>query len=397
MSKGPLDGCRILDLSVLMAAPLATMLLAEQGAEVIKVEPLTGDILRHMATSRGGSGSMFVNTNRSKRSIAIDLKEPRGIELVHRLAEDVDVFVESFRPGVADRLGVGYEAIKARSPNVVYARVNGFGTQGPFAGRRVYDPLVQAFSGINVVQGMGGANGPQFVRTLLADKVTPILLAQAITAALYERNQSGAGQELEVSMLHAMVWWLWPDMMAEHTFRSDDVVRGLNLTNSKTIFATRDGYLAVIAASDEEWRALAAAAERDDWVTDPRFETIASRFENNFMDEIETEMRTRTTEDWVQRLAACDAGFSPVNDPESILSDPQILANEMVTELDHQVFGPTVAPTFPVSFDRTPAATQSAPDVGEHTEEILRDRLGMDEAQIRALISDGVVRAGSVS
>lgn len=218
---GPLTGVRIIDLTTMISGPLATMTLADQGAEVIKVEhPKGGDHSRQVADRRGGFAASFLNNNRNKRSVTLNLKDPRGRAAVLKLCETADVFIQNFRPGVANRIGLGEEAVRAARPDIVYASIAGFGFEGDWAGKPVYDPLIQALSGLASVQG--GAGRPRLVRTIVPDKVTALQASQAITAALFARARTGQGTHLRLSMLDTMVAFLWSSDMAGYTFVGDE-------------------------------------------------------------------------------------------------------------------------------------------------------------------------------
>jgi crotonobetainyl-CoA:carnitine CoA-transferase CaiB-like acyl-CoA transferase len=375
----------------MMAGPFSTMILAEQGADVVKIEPLGGDMLRHLGTTFRGTGAMFLNTNRNKRSIALNLKDPRCVEVVHRLVGQSDVFLENFRADVADRLGLGYEQLSGLNPGLIYARVAGMGAKGPAATRRVYDPMVQAHAGVCSIQG--GSGKPDFMRTLIADKVAPTLMAQAITAALYERTQSGRGQRIEISMLQGAFWWMWADMMTGLTYDQEGLELHPLYVKKNIMWETKDGYLVLTCNSDIEWQAICSAFRRHDLAADPRFASIAGRREH--LKEMEAEIAAELVE-WptgeaLDRLVAADAAVGPINTPEALLDDPQILANDMYTVFEDEELGKVRQPTPPVIFDRTPSSAALAPKLGEHTDTILAE-LGYSVGEREGLKADGVVR-----
>ncbi len=224
---GPLDGFRIVDVSQMISGPLATMLLGDQGADVIKVEPPgTGDLVRHLGKARAGMAPTFATANRSKRSIALDLKCAEGRAVLARLVAGADAFVQNFRPGKAAAMGIGEEALRAHRPDLVYVSITGFGETGPYAHKRVYDPVIQAISGLADIQADRGTRRPRMVRVIVPDKVTALTAAQAMTAALFARQRSGEGQHLRLSMLDAVVSFLWPEGMARHTFVGEDIQAG---------------------------------------------------------------------------------------------------------------------------------------------------------------------------
>jgi len=360
---------------------------------VIKVEPLDGDNFRRMSVVHAGMGGSFIWANRGKRSLAVDLKRPEGLECVMKLARGVDVVVEQFRTGVADRLGVGQAAMEGASRGVIYARVSGYGDHGPAVSRRAYDPTIQAHSGINNLQGIGGPGGPAPVRTPIADKLTPLLLAQAISAALVRRSSTGEGGRIDISMLQSMVWWLWPDMMADHTFESPPAESIAPHAANSALFATSDGRdIAVWAVSNQEWAALAAAVERPDWLSDPELATLDERRKRRplMLSRIRDEIAKRPLQEWEQRLVDVDATWAPVNDARSLLDDPQVVANEMYDVLDHGPQGHVRQPAQPARFDARSPGLLPAPQLGEHTAQLLREA-GYDEDEITDLAGRRVV------
>ena len=269
---GPLHGVRILDLTAMISGPVATMMLADQGAEVLKVEnPGGGDHTRAGANRRGGLSASFLHNNRNKRSLVLDLKTQAGRDALLALAATADVFVQNFRPGVADRMGIGEEAIRAVAPGIVYVSISGFGEDGPFRDKPVYDPLVQALSGLATVQAGSDAQRPRLVRTILPDKLTGIVAAQAITAALFQRERTGEGQHVRLSMLDAVIAFLWASDMGSQTFVGDDIPQQSAASFIDLIYETATTPISVAVQSDREWAALCEVLDRPDWREDPRF------------------------------------------------------------------------------------------------------------------------------
>ena len=273
---GPLSGYRIIDLTTMISGPFATMMLGDQGAEVIKVEaPGHGDHVRSGGHRSGGLAANFLNNNRNKRSIAIDLKSAGGRDVLLRMAASADVFVQNFRPGVVERLGVGEADVRAVRPDIVYVSLSGFGENGPYAAKPTYDPIIQALSGLASVQGGSDDNPPRLVRTIVPDKVTAVTAAQAITAALLARVKSGEGQHVRLSMLDAVVAFLWSSDMGGQTFVDKPVSAQSAASFIDLIYSTLDGHISVAVMGDREWHALTRVLERPEWLDDPRFTTPA--------------------------------------------------------------------------------------------------------------------------
>lgn len=391
---GPLEGCTVLDFSMFVAAPMATMLLGEQGADVIKVEPVGGEPFRSAGTSRRGVGAWWLGTNRNKRSLALNLKDPRGIGIARRLSANSDVLVHQFRAGVMERMALGFDDLSALNSRLIYASVSGFGRVGPLASRRAYDNVIQAYSGMNAVQGGTTESVPQSVRTPIADKVAPLILAQSICAALYERSRSGHGQCIDVSMLHSMLWWLWPDVFMDTTFvESDDVLAGDGpRAFPNMVFPTRDGYLTVTQATQQEWHSLAVALGRPDWLEDRKLGDF--KWRNDHRSEVYelvgAEFTKRSTAEWLDLLDAADAPFAPVNQPEELIDDAQVKANEMIIQLDQETAGKHLQPTTPAVFSRTRATPAPSPVLGADTRDVLAT-IGIAHTEYEKLVEAGVI------
>ena len=370
-SSGPLRGVRVLDLTSVVSGPNATMMLADQGADVIKVEAPGGDIMRRAATS-GGFTPGFVSSNRSKRSLAVDLKQPTGAAILRRLIPVSDVLVQNFRPGVAERLGFGEADVRALNANIVYVSISGVGETGPYVRKRVYDPVIQALSGLADIQRNQETQRPQMVRTIIADKTTALVAAQAITAALYHKAVRGEGQHVRLAMLDTMVG---QEDEAERAQAGPDL-----------IFRTSDGYIAVGTVSDAEWRGLCRVLERPDWIDDPRFRTGAARSANvaERVTLVGEALRAGPSAEWLVRLDAAEVPCAPVLTRRELLSDPQVAANGLVVEFDQPGLGRVRQARPAARFDRTPSRIRRpAPAIGEHTQEILAE-LGDDQAAITA-------------
>ncbi|MAE93380.1 MAG: hypothetical protein CL910_01835 [Deltaproteobacteria bacterium] len=391
---GALEGIRVVDTTTMISGPICTRILADQGADVIKVEaPGAGDLVRVMGARRDGLSATFVTSNRNKRSVVLDLKKPEGLALLEKLVATADVFVQNFRPGAAQRMGIGEEAMRRVRPDLVYASISGFGETGPYAHKRVYDPVVQALSGLAAIQADRDTGRPRMVRLIVPDKLTAVTAAQAITAALFHRERTGEGQHLRLAMLDAMVAFAWPEGMAGHTFIGEGQLDRRARYAQDLIFETADGYLTAGAVSDAEWTGLCRAIDREDWLDDERFQTAAGRIMHagerlTMTAEVFLE---RTTEEWMERLEAEDVPSAPVLSRGDLLEHPQIRANELIVEGEHPVAGAMRQARPAERFDRTPSTlARPAPLLGEHTDEVLAE-LGVDDASRERLRNEGVL------
>jgi crotonobetainyl-CoA:carnitine CoA-transferase CaiB-like acyl-CoA transferase len=382
---GPLEGYRIVDLTTMISGPLATMMLGDQGADVIKVEmPGRGDHVRSYGNRSGGLSASFLNNNRSKRSIAINLKEAKGREILERLVTGADVFVQNFRPGVVERLGVDEAAIRRVAPDIVYVSISGFGERGPYVSKPVYDPIVQAVSGLASIQGGADANRPRLVRTILPDKLTGVTASQAITAALLARERSGEGQHVRLSMLDAVIAFLWASDMGAQTYVGKTVSAQRAASFIDLIYETKDGHMSVAVMNDREWAALSRALERPEWLEDARFKSSELRDLNIDARLALTQevLALRTTDEWIERLEAAGVPCAVVHTRDRMIENPQVQANEIVVETDHPHAGRLRQARPAARFAATPAAVaRGAPLLGEHTDEILSE-LGLSRSEI---------------
>ncbi len=374
---GPLHGYRIVDLTSMVSGPSATMLLADQGGDVIKVEnPQGGDHTRTAANRRGGFSASFLNNNRNKRSVVLDLKSPFGIEALKRLIATADVFVQNFRAGVIDRMGLGEPAVRALRPDIVYVSISGFGEQGPYAQKPVYDPLIQALSGLASIQGGSDQARPRLVRTIVPDKLTGVVAAQAITAALLARERTGQGQHIRLSMLDAVVAFLWGSDMGSQTFVGDELPQQEAASFIDLIYETQDDYISAAVQTDREWAALTRALERPEWLDDPRFATPALRHKhiNERLAMTQEVLRTRPAAEWLARLTAEGVPCAPVLTRDRMIRHPQVVANGIVIETEHPAAGRLRQARPAARFSATqPGVRRGAPVLGEHTEEVLAE------------------------
>jgi len=394
--KGPLSGFRVIDLSSVLSGPAATVLLADQGADVIKVEPPAGDIVRRMGRGHDSLSPAFVAANRGKRSVCLNLKEATGVEVVKKLVTGADVFVQNFRPGAIERMGLSYEVLQSINPALLYVSVSGFGEQGPYSHKRVYDPVIQALTGLPDMQADAAEARPKMVRTVIPDKVSALTTAQAITAALLERERGdGTGQHIKVAMLDATISFLWPEALAgltmvgqEHNVRTGQLAQDL-------IFQTRDGYITCGAVSDDEWRGMCAALDRPDWLDDERFNTPLGRVQNAKarLESMSDVLSSRTSAEWLERHDAEDVPCAPVLTRPEILENEQVKANELIHEYNHPSLGEIRQPRPGARFSRSELRKEPiAPMLGEHSKEVLQET-GISDADIEALIKENILMA----
>ena len=403
-SNGPLHGVRVLDLTSMVSGPTTTLMMADQGADVIKIEnPKGGDHTRAVSTKRNGVSASFVNNNRNKRSLTLNLKDPRALEIFRRMAAEADVVVQNFRPGVADRIGVGYEELKEINPALIYVSIAGFGFEGPYAQKPVYDPLVQALSGLTTVQGGSDEVRPRLVRTILPDKLTGYAASQAVTAALFHRERTGGkkegeGQHIKLSMFDTVVSFLWGSDMGAHTFVGDELPRETAQSFIDLIYETQQGYISVAVQSNKEWSGLCRAFNKPEWLEDPRFATAALRGKNiDLRLEMTQEvLLTDTAENWLRRLEAEDVPCAPVLTRTEVIRHEQTLANETVVEINHPVAGRLRQANPAPRFSKSPTSFRlPAPLLGADSHQIL-GHLGLSDEEIEQLASEGVTSLGSV-
>ena len=390
---GPLTGLKVLDLTGMVSGPVAAMMLADQGAEVIKVEPLTGELVRHMAAPHNGVNPVFFSCNRGKKSIALDLKTEEGKKILLRLASEADVFMQNFRPGAIDRMGFGEEAIRKLNPKIIYVSISGFGNRGPYANSRVYDPVIQALSGATDIQADRDTGRPKMFRIIIADKVTALTAAQAVAAALYAREKHGTAQHIELSMLDCMISFFWPEGMAGIVFAENEIdVRKLQ-GSQDLIYKAKDKYITAGAVSDAEWQGMCKALNREDLVDDERFASPAGRVANA---QIRKEITGEEIANWnsseiLERLQAEGVPSAPLLDRMELLDNEQILANESIQRINIDGFGEVRQARPAARFSKTPTKlSRPAPKLGEHTHEVLSD-IGINETERKNLLDKKII------
>ena len=394
--SGPLEGTKVLSFGRMLSGPYATMLLADLGAEVVKIEaPKIGDLARFASPFIEKISSYFLSINRGKKSITLDLKRERAKKVVFDLAKVSDVLVENFRPGVMERLGVGYDAIRQVNPGIIYASLSGFGQQGPYAQRPAFDMIAQGMGGVMSITGEPG-RPPARLGYSMGDIGASLFTCIAVLAALHERNKSGQGQWIDVAMLDSQVA-LCENACARY-FATGEIPGPLGsrhpLFTPFQAFPTRDGYVVVVAQLPEDWKRFCEAVGRQEWATDEKFGTLEARLENYdaFIDEMNALMRTRTTEEWITLLDAHRVMCGPVNNIEQVVRDPHINGRGMFVEVEHTHAGTLKVVGTPMKFSRTPCHIDKAsPELGEHTDEILSNWAGLSKEEIEELRESGIL------
>jgi len=396
MTMMALEGLRVLDLSRVLAGPYATMILADLGADVIKIEvPGGGDDSRNFGPYLHGESAYFMSLNRNKRSVTLNLKSPRGRQVFRELVPLMDVLVENFRPGTLEKLELGYETLRDLNPRLIYAAVSGFGRTGPYSQRPAYDGVVQAMSGVMSITGQEDGK-PTRVGTSIGDIVAGIFTAVGILSALAARERTGQGQLVDVAMLDCQVAIL-ENAIARYSV-TGEIPRPIGNRHPSVVpiepFETLDGQLMIAAGNDAVWGRLCEALERPDLAVDPRFKTNPLRHAHY------TELRPilaeifqkRTNADWQARLDAAGIPASPINNVAQVMAHPQVLAREMLVRLEHPVAGELTMAGIPIKLSETPGAMRTpAPTLGQHTESVLREWLGYTAEQIAELRAEGAL------
>ena len=388
----PLEGITVLEFSTMITASLAAMMLGEQGARVIKVEPVDmGDPMRYIGTGKGGISSLFANCNRGKQSVRVNIREPSGQELIREVAKQVDVLVHNFRPGVMDKLNLGSEQLRAHNKALIYMAISGFGTSGPLSSAPAYDPVIQACSGMTAAQGR---DEHQFIKNLMCDKLTAYTACQALTAALYVREKTGEGQHIDLSMLDAGMFFLFPDAYQNHTLLDDDIeVQPLLSDMLYELTRTSDGGLTISAATDAHRAGVLKAVGLESLIADERFNSLEKLIQNleEFRAALADAFLQLTTDEALKRLRENEVPCARCYTLDEALDQEQLVANRSIEVQDHPLMGRMRVFRTPARFGgNILEAGSPAPAHGEHTEAVL-ESFGIDAGRLTALRESGTV------
>lgn len=394
---GPLQGVRVIDMTTVVMGPYATQMLGDYGADVIKVESVDGDVTRLVGPTRHpGMGPVFLNANRSKRSICLDLKKPAGREAVLRLIKSADVLVYNVRPQAMARLNLGYDVVSQINPRLVYAGVFGFGQDGPYAAKPAYDDLIQGATGLPALMAQTGDGIPRYVPNALVDRIVGLTAVGAICASLVYRDRTGHGQRLDIPMFETMAGFVMGDHMGGLTFEPplDKGGHARQLSRDRRPYKTSDGYINVLVYNDKQWENFFVATGRDDLRRDPRFATFAGRAENIDMvyGELACIFETRTTAEWTELMTKADVPVMPMHDLAGVLKDPHLVATDFFPVVEHPTEGSIRSMKVSATWSETKVEpARLAPRLNEHGEEILREA-GFSREEISAMIREGVTR-----
>ena len=384
----PLEGIRVLDFSTMVSGPVAARMLADQGADVIKIESPKGDEMRNIGNQRNGLTAGFMSCNRGKRGLCLDLKREPDKQALRDLIKTADVIIQNFRPGAMERIGFGEDDVRAIKPDIIYVSISGFGETGPYAHQRVYDPVIQALSSATDIQADRDTKRPKMFRIIIADKVTSLTAAQAISTALFARTRTGQGDHIKLSMLDTMVSFFWPEGMSGLTFVGDEIDVTKYQGTMDLIYETKTGYITAGAISNAEWQGMCNALNKPEWVSDERFATTAARFRNA---ELRKQMTAAEIAQWerdeiLARLDAEGVPSAPLLTRLDLLEDEQIAINGTIEIYEWEGHGKIRQAKPAANFStHTHEITRAAPLLGQHTKSVLGE-IGYSEAQIGALL-----------
>ncbi len=399
--SGPLEGVRILELTSVVLGPWACQMLADMGAEVIKVEAPRGDSNRSLGAHHSkGMAALYLTCNRNKRSLVLDLKQESGREALLKIVADVDVLVHNNRPQVMTRLGIDYEQLKDVNPKLIYCGSYGYGKAGPYGKRGALDDSIQAASGIAMLQKMV-LGEPRYLPTVVGDKTTAMAVVFAVTAALFRREKTGVGQEIEVPMFETLVYYVMAEHLWGMTFEPPLGPAGYTrlMSHHRKPYKTKDGYIAILPYLDSHWDVFCKLSGRTDLLEDERFTTLSDRVKNidDTYQETANTMVTRTTEEWLDIFSETSVPTIVVNTLEELTTDPHLAAVDFWQIKEHPTEGKLRMPSFPVAFSESPASIRSLPPhLGQDSVEILRE-YGLSDDDIQAMLDSGATREADVN
>ena len=391
--SGPLEGVRVIDLTTVLLGPFATQILGDMGADVIKVESPVGDPMRGLGPKRSdGMGAVFLNSNRNKRSLILDLKAEKGHAAMLKLVATADVFFHNMRPRGVRSLGLAYEDLRAINPRLIYCGAYGYKETGPYGHKPAYDDMIQAASGLAMLQGAIGEQ-PAYVANAVCDKIVGMAAASAVSMALFHREKTGVGQNIEVPMFETMVNFLLPEHWMGMTFEPPLGKAGYQraLSKGRRPYKTKDGYVAALPYSDRQWEAFFRLVGREELLQDPRFSTLSERVVHieELYGELAKIIATRTTGEWIEALDEAQIPVMVVNTLDDLAEDPHLAATGFWHMMEHPSEGSLRMPGIATDFSETPGdVRQPPPHLGEHTAEILKDA-GLTDGEIEDLVKDG--------
>jgi len=396
---GPLDGVRVLDLTTVVMGPYATQILADLGADVIKVEPPEGDVMRYAWPARhNGMGHIFLNANRNKRAIALDLKQGAAREALLALARDADVLVYNIRPQAMARLKLAYEDLRAVNPRIIYVGGFGYSQRGPYAAKAAYDDLIQGAAGIPWLLKKQGADLPRYAPVIIADRTVGLHIANAVCAALYARERTGKGQRVDVPMFESLLQTVLGEHLGGYTFvpQSGEPGYARMLAKDRRPYQTADGYVCALIYNDKQWRAFSELIGKPELMKSEKFSSQEARSRNydTAYALVDDEMRRRTTGEWIAALEAADIPVQRMNSLSDIVHDPHLAAIDYLRVVEHPSEGSIRSMAVPSEWSETvPQYRRHAPRFGEHTREVLLEA-GLSDSAIDAMIASGAARAG---
>jgi len=398
--SGPLDGVRILDLTSVVMGPFATQILADYGADVIKVESPEGDVMRHNAPMRSaGMGHIFMNANRNKRSVVLNLKQEGARAACLAIAKNADVLVYNIRPQAMARLKLSYDDVRAVNPRLIYVGAFGYSQHGPYAAKAAYDDLIQGAVGLPWLSKQAGAESPRYVPATIADRSVGLHIVNVVCAALYRREKSGGGQRVDVPMFESMLQTVMGEHMGGYTYDPQLGEPGYArmLSKERRPYETKDGHVCVLIYNDKQWRAFFELIGRPDLLSDPRFATQEARsrdFEGAYA-LVAAEMAKRSTAEWIAALEQADIPVQRMNSLADIVNDPHLAAIGYFRSIEHPTEGRIRTTAVPSEWSESaPEYRRHAPRLGEHTREVLREA-GLPDDDIEQLIADGAAQAAA--